>query len=237
MSSFDVFKKKFFSVVNKLESLKLKFFKRILGVHSKSTNLAVYGEIGRVPLIAQVSTLVAKYWVRIKTPDYHDTLVGKAANFSIQSNYQAVVFTNYVLKLCDLRSLDVISLPLKRLNSLGKYMKTKLFNYFSDYWKGQIQQSRTSGKLRTLSQVKNNFDFEKYLHEICNVKYRQAVTRVRVSAHRLPVESGRYNKIPYNERKCNLCHSPNGIGDEYHYLMSCTNEKFVELRYDFIHNI
>jgi hypothetical protein len=31
-------------------------------------------------------------------------------------------------------------------------VKTKLYGYFSDYCKGQIQQSRTSGKLRTFSQ-------------------------------------------------------------------------------------
>ena len=43
ISSFELFQKKFLSVVNKMESLQLKFFKRILGVHSKSANLAVYG--------------------------------------------------------------------------------------------------------------------------------------------------------------------------------------------------
>jgi hypothetical protein len=39
ISSFELFQMRFFSVVNKMESLQLKFFKRILGVHSKSTNL------------------------------------------------------------------------------------------------------------------------------------------------------------------------------------------------------
>ena len=40
ISSFELFQKRFFSVVNKMESLvQLKCVKRILGVHSKSTNL------------------------------------------------------------------------------------------------------------------------------------------------------------------------------------------------------
>ena len=39
ISSFELFQMRFFSVVNKMESLQLKFFKCILGVHSKSTNL------------------------------------------------------------------------------------------------------------------------------------------------------------------------------------------------------
>ena len=236
ISSYELFQKKLFSIVNKLESLQLKFFKRILGVHSKSTNLAIYGELGRVPLIVQISTLATKYWLRIKTPSYINTLVGKAARFNIRSNSQAITFINYILKVSDLRSLDHIYLELESLKNLGKYIKNRLVDYFTNYWKGQFQESRSNGKLRTLVQVKNNFRFEEYLHVICNVKHRQAITKLRISAHKLPVESGRYNKTPYNERKCTLCQSDE-IGDEFHYLMSCPNNEFVKLRNTFVTDI
>ena len=63
-----------------------------------------------------------------------------------------------------MRSLSDISLPLESLNNLGKCAKNILYKYFTDFWKGQIQQSR---KLKTLAQVKKNFGFEEYLHEIC----------------------------------------------------------------------
>ena len=129
--------------------------------------------------------------------------------------------------------LNDITLPLESLNNLGKHVKNSLYKYFTDFWKGQIQQSK---KLKTLAQVKNNFVFEEYLHEINNVNIRQAVTKMRSSAHRLPVESGRYNKVPHDERKCTLCHK-NEIGDEYHYITSCSNKKFVELRYTFMNDI
>ena len=55
-----------------------------------------------------------------------------------------------------------------------------------------------------------------------NFKYRQAVTKLRISAHRLPVETGRYNNVPYNDRLCKHC-GINEIGNEYHFLMSCRN--------------
>jgi hypothetical protein len=43
---------------------------------------------------------------------------------------------------------------------------------------------------------------------------------MRISAaHKLPVESGRYSKTPYEDRFCTLCQS-NEIGDEFHYLLS-----------------
>lgn len=236
ISSFEIFKQKIFKVISDLEKLQLKFYKRILGVHSKTTNLAVYGELGRVPLIIQISSLVIKYWVRIKDNSYHNTLVGKAARVCMQTNHQAVLFANYLLKWCQLKSLVDLNIPLEQLASLGKYVKAKLFNIYVNFWKNQIQQGRTGGKLRTYSQVKINFGLERYLTEIQNVNYRQAVTRLRISAHRLPVESGRYKKVPFEERKCKLCNL-NEIGDEYHYFMSCDYDEFLKIRNDFMNEL
>jgi hypothetical protein len=67
---FDKFKNKIFKISNDIEKLHLKFCKRIMGVHPspKSTNLAVYAELGRIPLILQISTMVTKFWLRINNP-------------------------------------------------------------------------------------------------------------------------------------------------------------------------
>ena len=46
------------------------------------------------------------------------------------------------------------------------------------------------------------FEPEKYLFEITNFKHRQVVTKLRISAHKLTVETGRYNNTPYNDRLC-----------------------------------
>ena len=61
IDSFDKFKSKIFKISNDIEKLHLKFCKRILGVHSKSTNLAVYAELGRMPLIIQIATMVVNF--------------------------------------------------------------------------------------------------------------------------------------------------------------------------------
>ena len=198
ISSFEIFKKKFFSLVNKMELLQLKFFKRILGVHSKSTNLAVYGELGKTPLIVQISMIITKYWIRVSSLEYSNTLVGKAASCNLRYNCQSVSFANCVLKLCNLNTVnDIVNI---NIHNLGKYVKTKLQETFKVYWKNQIQQS--DGKLmRVYASIKKNFGFKEYLHQISNVKHRQAITKLRISAHKLPVESDRYNNIPYDKRK------------------------------------
>ena len=53
-------------------------------------------------------------------------------------------------------------------------------------------------------------------------KFRIALTQLRVSSHRLEIESGRWsrpNKTPRENRKCKLC---NSLEDEYHFLFECS---------------
>ena len=59
---------------------------------------------------------------------------------------------------------------------------------------------------------------------------------MRISAHKLPVESGRYTKTPYEDRVCTLCQS-NEIGDEFHYLLSCSNQNISETRNIFLNEL
>jgi hypothetical protein len=82
-------------------------------------------------------------------------------------------------------------------------LKNSLKERFVDYWKDNIQQS---GKqtIRTFKRLKIHLEFEKYISEIGNI-HRQAITKLRISAHRLPVETGRYCNVPYKERICQHC--------------------------------
>jgi hypothetical protein len=50
--------------------------------------------------------------------------------------------------------------------------------------------------LSTYLTVKNNFGFEKYLDKIKNFEQRRTLTRFRISAHKLAIETGRYKGIP-----------------------------------------
>ena len=55
--------------------------------------------------------------------------------------------------------------------------------------------SSVGNKLSLFSEVKNELRFESYLDLMKNVKTRVAVTKMRISCHLLPIESGRYKKI------------------------------------------
>jgi len=77
-----------------------------------------------------------------------------------------------------------------------------------------------------------NLKFQPYLDILTITKYRKATSRLKMSSHRLQVESGRWHKpasIPISERKCTIC---NKLEDEYHFMFECS--LYTELRNKYI---
>ena len=59
-------------------------------------------------------------------------------------------------------------------------------------------------RLEFYKKVKRNFEFEEYLN-ISSYKKRRSIAKLRCSDHELEIEKGRHNKIPREERLCQLC--------------------------------
>ena len=103
-------------------------------------------------------------------------------------------------------------------------VKQRLNDNFVQEWNNRITLSPRA-RFYTLF---NSFGDSKYLETIKIRKFRVALTRLRVSSHRLKIESGRWHKpnsIPLNERKCATC---NTLEDEYHFIIECPN--YLEYR-------
>ena len=58
------------------------------------------------------------------------------------------------------------------------------------------------GKLRTFYSFKPIFQKEVYLDILTNRSHQQVVTQLRISAHKLEIENGRYSKKPISVRTC-----------------------------------
>ena len=72
---------------------------------------------------------------------------------------------------------------------------------------------------------KLNLSYEKYLNFHPDFHKRKSITKLRISAHRLEIELGRYQiknkrKIEAKERLCQICQT-NEVEDEKHLLLSC----------------
>ena len=84
-----------------------------------------------------------------------------------------------------------------------------------------------SSKLEFYRNLKQEYKFDNYIQ--MKRQKTQSCTKLRINAHKLHIETGRYNKydrdlkkytnIPKDERRCQTC--PNEVTDEYHFLFKC----------------
>ena len=65
-----------------------------------------------------------------------------------------------------------------------------------------------------------DFEISPYLIILNNRKYRNSVTKLRLSSHQLLIETGRHRGIERQNRKCSLC-TKNDIEDEFHFVLIC----------------
>ena len=72
-------------------------------------------------------------------------------------------------------------------------------------------------KLRTFGIIKSSIGLEKYLKKVKNLKHRISLSRLRLSSHRLMIETGRHKKIAASERFCSFWQTP--IEDEIHFVI------------------
>ena len=85
------------------------------------------------------------------------------------------------------------------------------------------KDANQSNKMRTYRLFKtiDNYKCEDYLHQVTNTRHRIALTKLRLSNHKLAIETGRYSR-PFKkpeERICPICKIE--MEDEYHLLNIC----------------
>ncbi|KAK3097853.1 hypothetical protein FSP39_013826 [Pinctada imbricata] len=198
--------------------LHLKFCKSILGVHQKSSNFAVLSELGRHPLHYDILKQSFVYFHRLNSLGSSFPLL-KAAFNSSYSNYLANKPSWYgSVTFLKSKVSGMNNASSKSLNSFTQSCKQILKKQFLQSW--ESMRSNQDGKLCTYITFKTNFGFEKYLQTLHNFDQRRRVTKFRLSAHKLLIETGRYKGIPRNERICDKC-MLGEVEDECHFLFKC----------------
>jgi len=198
-----------------VEKMHLKFLKQVLGVRTQTSTCAVYGELGRFPLIVTRQVNIIKYWHKIiQSPD-------------------SLMFKLYDLKGNNGEHINPWSLQVKCLlfdlgfnylwenNNVTKLQISKVIERIHDQYIQQWYQNiNTSSKLESYSKYKSILEYEKYLDCIQNNKHRIALTRLRCSAHKLAIEEGRHRNVDRNNRVCTKCNM-GLIECEYHFVLVC----------------
>ena len=221
-----------FFKANQIERAHLQFCKRLLGVKKCTQNNFIYGELGRLPYQKQRYFIIIKYWLKI---------VNSEENKMIKHVYNQMLLD---LEL-DNRRVNWASLVKKLLSELGFYevwlqqnvgdhqmflaiFKQRVRDSFIQTWNSELAESSMTLFFRNTS----DFGFKAYLNIVTVKKFRRALSRLRMSSHRLEVEMGRWKrpvKVAYGERKCRVC---GVLEDEFHFLIECPI--YVNLRAKYI---
>ena len=202
------------------DTLHIKFLKQILGVHDKATNNAVRGEVGAYPVAIKSLLSSVKYWLYVLKKN--NSIVHEAYLDSINI---AGGFGHQIKTLLHKLGFSHVWENQNTFSEkkLVRAIKAKLESRFDNFWNRSLYDDigkPNGNKLRTYRTFKKSFCIEKYLY--CNdCKFYDVCrfTQLRVSAHKLDIERGRYTRVPLLSRICKMCKGE--IEDEVHFVTSC----------------
>ena len=221
---------------NIIESTFVKFCKHILGVHRKTTNIAVRSELGVYPLKIDTKLNMLMYLTYLREQKSHLLSASLIEMEKIGSDWLKYEHYSHHKHGRITEKTNVVSQEI-----LKQQTRTKLqYQYMNNTWKVSFEES---SKVEFYREMKTDYEFEKYLSWVKNRRHKSALTKLRISAHRLHIETGRYKKYdkvsktyintPREERTCSSC--TNKIEDEYHFLFECSQN--LDLREKFFENI
>ena len=173
-----------------LERVHLKFCKSLLGVKQSTCTAAVYGELGRYPLYINRYVQIIKYWFKLQ--DSKNILLGTLYRKSVdlcEVGHKSWALHVKVL-LEENGFSDVWCNPSNyNANVFIPVFKQRLTDIFLQKWRADIS---SSSKLNTVYlHLHSTFEMADYLKILFNATNRKCITKLRVSAHNLRIETCR----------------------------------------------
>ena len=172
--------------------------KMALSVNSKTSRLAVLGELGRYPLLIQSLAKCLNYRLSLFDRRNQNVLLDSAIiEMEALENKNSVNWLGKVNKMWELIKLNP-NLCFKK--SSGKTILNLVKGCFDLRFLEKINETKSvnsdpytnHNKLRTYSSFKASFTREPYLDIVRNRNQRCFLTRLRVSSHNLRIETGRH---------------------------------------------
>ena len=208
-----------FTNAENIERVHRKFCKWLLNVKMSTNNLSLYGEIGRFPLYIGRHVRIIKYWLHLHQSK-SDNCILRTLNHVLRKDADnSNTWSSKVKSLLEKSGfLDVWLFPESvDITKFVKIFHNRLRDIFITEWK---QGMGLSSSLDIYREIKSSFELTPYLLLIKNRKFRNAMTKLRLSSHQLNIETGRHRNIERLERKCKICNLGD-LEDEYHFTLVC----------------
>ena len=204
------------------ENIHYRFLKMLLGVPRRTSSWAVSTECGRFPMAVKAFKMMCKYYQHLSNTT---SPILKAA-FD-QSKVLSGLGVNSWFKAVS-RVLEFGGV--KDVNNIAHIdFETEFKRKYMEGWEAEKEVYKITGKLGILANCKREFSMSYYLLSSNLYKvYQRAITKIRLSAHKLPIEVERYNKTPRERRVCPLgCEV---VGDEQHFVFECEHPAMSQAR-------
>ena len=214
-----------------IENLHNDFLRNILKLRKSTPHYMIYGELGRKPLDINIKSRMIGYWITVVNAK-EQKLSKLLYNILLHETNSGKYEHKWIIKIKEiLTSVGRIDLLNARYinnpRAVKLSIKRTLFDVHIQEWNAKAD---CSSKAKSYFEFKTEFEFENYLITLPKNFYLPLI-KFRTGNHKLPVETGRWENIPHNDRKCNLC-KLNQVGDEIHYLFNCTY--FSKERYELL---
>lgn len=215
-----------------VERVHLQFCKKLLGVRKTTQNDFIYGELGRTTYLTKRFSFIIKYWFKVLSAQdnkyvkmVYDLMMRDMELFPRKTNWASLVKN----LLMSLGFYDVwLNQGVGNVNVFMNVLKQRLNDNFIQNWHSRLDESSRAVFYKSIA----SFRLQPYLEHINVSKFCIALSRLRVSSHRLEIEAGRWvrpNSVPVNDRKCSKC---SVLEDEFHFIIEC--QMFKELRERYI---
>ena len=218
-----------YDMKNILEKFHSKVCKQALQVNKRANNLAVRLEMGRYPLLIYIYNQILNYYVSLLNSN---KLVSKVIFYAQDQHTDSNSWLNTTIKIANSCSITFSKTVDGEKYIANKNVKETLKNMYNQRIADSVLQY---SKLELYGKVKKNNVYEHYLTSVKNANLRRALTKYRICSHNLPIEKLRYSNTERQDRICHLCH--NGIGDEKHYFMFCSDPTIYQYRLTFYTNV
>ena len=176
---------------NPIEIVQNKFLKDLLGVQKQTTNIGVLLEVGKLPLLLDAKEASIKNWERI---------VSGKANELLQSSHLSATTFSLAWTESIKESLSIVGMYDSYLEPLvprNHGTHKRFYQRLTDiYYQNTFETiQRETSKLRTYRLVKSTQGMSSYITNISNIKYRVALSKLRLSNHKLHIATGRFQRI------------------------------------------
>ena len=222
--------------IDMVESFYMKFLKNAIHVQKNTANCMVHGETGTTPISIIIQEKLLIFWHRLVTGDQtklSNIIYSTQKNLFVTPNEYKSPWLSNIKNILDRCGMTYIweNPNIIENHSFKKAIKLRLIDIYNQNWHAEVMRSNVCLNYRIFKETKI---LEYYLKNL-DLKERINLCKFRCGNTLIPVVTGRFYGLDFEDRVCLLCNKGD-IGDEYHYVMACAffkkeRQKFIDVYY------